>query len=85
MSTHNGHDHEQEIVFFIDKEQFKTEQPALTVRELLEGFAHENPDETTLVLQKGNELTKFTDLNQSIPLHNGMKFVVFHNGPTPVS
>ena len=55
-----------------------------SVRELLE-LAGENPAETTLVLRHGNELTKLTDLNQEIDVKNGTHFVVFHNGPTPVS
>ncbi len=78
-------DQEKHIVFFIDKEQFKTDRTELTVREILADFAKEDPNETTLVLRKGNELEKLTDLNESVNLGNGMKFLVYHNGPTPVS
>lgn len=73
------------VVFFIDKEQFKTERTELTVRELLQDFAKEDPGETTLAQQKGNEINKLTDLDTIIPLENGMKFIVYHNGPTTVS
>ncbi len=74
-----------EINFFIDKQQFKVTVTELTVKQLLEEYAKENSSETTLVLKSGNDLTKLTDLNQSIELKNGMKFFVYHNEPTPVS
>lgn len=72
------------IVFFIDKQQFKTEIEKQSARVLLSEFAEEEPDETTLVLKKGNNLTKLDD-DEIICLKNGMHFVVFHDGPTPVS
>lgn len=76
---------EKTIVFFIDKEQFKTDDEHLTVRKLLTEYAKEDPEQTTLVLREGNNLTKLTNLDQIIHLKNGMKFLVYHNGPTPVS
>jgi hypothetical protein len=74
----------EEVVFFIDQQKFKAEDRPYSVRELLV-LAGENPDETTLVLRHGNELTKLTDLDQRIEIKNGTHFLVFHNGPTPVS
>lgn len=75
---------EHDIVIHIDQEQFKVTRPEMTVRELLE-LAGENPAETTLVFRHGNDQTKYTDLDKVLQLKNGMHFVVFHNGPTPVS
>lgn len=75
---------EHEIVFFVDKQQFKTEQSQLTVRTILQ-MAKEDPAQTTLVLKHGNDQTKYTNLDEIISLQNGMKFVVFHNTPTTVS
>jgi hypothetical protein len=75
----------KEIVFFIDKQQFKTEQTELTVRVLLADYAKDDPSQTTLVLKQGNDLTKYTNLDEVIHLENGMKFLVYHNTPTPVS
>ena len=73
------------VVFFIDKEKFTVaEGEQYTVRDILV-LAGEDPEETTLVLREGNELTKFLDLDQVIEIKNGTHFVVFHNGPTPVS
>ena len=73
-----------EVVFFIDQQRFKVEDREYTVRELL-GLAGENPQETTLVQREGNDLTKLTDLEQRLRIKEGTHFVVFHNGPTPVS
>jgi Fe2+ or Zn2+ uptake regulation protein len=66
-------------------EQFKTERTELTVQEILQDFAKENPNETTLVHKNGNNLEKLTELNMVIKLENGMKFIVYHNTPTTVS
>lgn len=81
MSKENGKD----FVFFIDKEKFKTEQTSLSVRSLLADFAKEDPNQTTLVLKQGNDLKKYADLEEIVALKNGMKFLVYHNSPTPVS
>lgn len=81
----NEKDTDTKIVFFIDKQQFKTDRAEISAGNLLSEFAQEDPTETTLVLKHGNELTKFEDDNQLITLHNGMHFVVFFDGPTTVS
>jgi len=74
----------KEIVIFIDKQQFKLETEEVTVARLFE-LAEEDPKETTMALKHGNDLKKYTDLNEVVHLENGMKFVVIHNEPTPVS
>jgi hypothetical protein len=74
----------RQVVIFIDKQQFKLEDRVYTARELLE-LAGEEPTETTRVFTHGNALTKYEDPDQTVNLKNGMHFVVFHNGPTPVS
>ena len=73
----------EKIVFFIDKEEFTTYNDKQTAAQLLK-LAKEDPAETTLVLKHGNDLTKFKD-DDEVTLKNGMRFVVFHDGPTPVS
>jgi hypothetical protein len=57
----------------------------LTVRDILQDFAKEDPNEATLALWKGNDRQPYTDLNFVITLVNGMKFLVRHEGPTTVS
>lgn len=81
VKTEKGHN----IVFFIDKQQFKTDQSDLTVRTLLSDFAKEDPLQTTLVLRHGNDLKKLTNLDEVVHMENGMKFLVYHNTPTTVS
>src|SRR5207237_3123069 len=72
------------VVIFIDQQKFKVQERDYTARELLV-LAGENPAETTLVLKHGNELKKFENPDEGVDIKNGMHFVVFHNGPTPVS
>jgi len=74
-----------QIVFFIEKEKLTVDVQQLTVRQLIEDYAKEDPTITTLALKEGNQPKKYTDLNESITLKNGMHFVIFHNDPTPVS
>jgi hypothetical protein len=86
MANSNNHDHgNKKLVFFIDKEKFESEVENISVRVLLQDFVKEDPEQTTLVLKKGNDLTKLTNLDEIIHLENGMKFLVYHNTPTPVS
>lgn len=73
-----------QVVFFIDQQKFTVEDREYTVRELL-GMAGENPAETTLARRHGNDLERFTDLDQKLTIKDGTHFVVLHNGPTPVS
>lgn len=73
------------INFFIDKEKFETDQAQLSVRTLLVDFAKEDPTQTTLALKHGNDIQKFTNLDQLMAMENGMHFIVYHNTPTPVS
>lgn len=71
-------------VIFIDQQKFELEDEKSTPRELLT-LAGEDPNETTLVRKHGHEIEKLTDLDEPIELKNGNHFVVFHDGPTPVS
>ena len=74
----------KKIVFFVDQEKFEVDVGTLTVRQILE-LAKEDPTKTTLVEKDGHEIIKHPNLDEVITLKNGMKFVVFHNDPTPVS
>lgn len=74
-----------QVVFFIDKEKFTVDVHQLTVRQLIVDYAKEDPTKVTLGLKEGNTTVKYTNLDQEIPLKDGMHFVLFHNEPTPVS
>lgn len=73
-----------EITIWIDKQKFELKSPEITVLELLK-LAGDDPNQTTLELKEGNKLDKLTDLNKVLCLKNGMRFVVIHKEPTPVS
>lgn len=75
----------KKVTFFIDKEKFEVPTTELTVRALLVDFAKQNPEQTTLMLKKGNENQKYTILDEVVMLENGMHFAVLHNTPTTVS
>jgi hypothetical protein len=75
----------KEVVFFIDKQEFKTDEHNLAVKTLLVDFAKEDPTQTTLARREGNELIKYKNLEEIIHIKNGMQFIVLHNSPTPVS
>jgi hypothetical protein len=85
MSKSENGSKKHEVVFFIDKQQFKSDKADLTVRTLLVDFAKEDPTQTVLALKHGNELKKYSDLDEVIRVENGMKFVVLHQTPTTVS
>jgi hypothetical protein len=82
--TENG-SKKHEVVFFIDKQQFKSENADLTVRTLLVDFAKEDPTQTILAMKHGNELKKYVNLDEVVHIENGMQFVVLHQTPTTVS
>jgi hypothetical protein len=72
-------------VFFIDQQKFEAAEPYLTVRNLLVDYAKEDPTQTVLRLKDGKDLKRLENLDEVIELKPGMHFIVFHEGPTPVS
>jgi cytoplasmic iron level regulating protein YaaA (DUF328/UPF0246 family) len=75
----------KEAHFFIDKKKFETERNPLSVREILVDFAKEDPILSTLAQRRGNQIHKFTNLDEEIFIENGERFTVLHNEPTTVS
>ena len=73
----------EKIEIYIDQQKFTISNEKQTAADLLK-LAKEDPAETTLVLKLGKDLVKFKD-DEVIILKDGMQFVVFHDGPTPVS
>jgi len=76
---------EKEVVFFIEKQECKTDTHRISVKDLLVDFAKEDPTQTTLARKEGTEIIKYTDLGKILHVWCGMKFFILHNGPTPVS
>ncbi len=78
-------DKDKKKTYHIEKQKFETTEEELSVRFLLVDQAKEDPATSTLALKKGNDTHKYKNLDELIPIENGMKFVVFHNEPTTVS
>lgn len=79
-----GKEHKK-IVFFIEQKKYETTESELTVRQLLVDFAQVDPDRYTLALKKQGGFEEFTNLDESIPMKEGMHFALFDKKPTPVS
>lgn len=77
--------HSKEIHFFIDKKKCETKRNPLSVREILVEFAKEDVAVSTLAQRRGNQIHKFTNLDEEILIKNGEHFTVLHNEPTTVS
>ena len=76
--------HPRTVVIYIDKQKFELATHELTVAQLLK-LAGDDPSETTLVVKHDNRTEEFKDLNQVVRMHDGERFVVYHNKPTSVS
>jgi hypothetical protein len=85
MSHPDPETHHHPITFFVDKEKFESPTPTLTVRQILVDYAKEDPTKTTLAEKHDSQIIKHPNLDEVITLKDGMKFVVLHNTPTPVS
>lgn len=85
MEPEQQHHNTHGIVFFVDQERFQSPTPTLTVRQILVEYGKEDPATTTLAEKREGEIIKYPNLDEIITLKNGMKFVVLHNTPTPVS
>jgi hypothetical protein len=73
------------IKFKIDAEKFETTEQSLSVRSLIEDYAKVDAASNTLALLNGNVQHRYENLDEVVPLKNGMKFVVLSDKPTPVS
>lgn len=79
-----NHDKTEKLVFFINQKKYEVEAEAMTPRQIL-GLAKENVDQVVLALKEKGQLSKYRNLDESIPLSNGMHFVTMDTTPTPVS
>ena len=75
----------KKYVFFIDKKKFESEELKFSVKQILVDYAKVDPDENVLVLVHGNQNQEYKNLDEIIQLHEGMKFTIFSQKPTPVS
>jgi hypothetical protein len=73
------------VTFKVDDEELETTKKKLTVREILV-LAEEDPETHFLQLVKhGKPGTEYKNLDEELPLHDGIEFVTVFTGPTHVS
>ena len=75
----------KKIVFFIDQKKYETNDPTLTVKQLLVDFAKVDPERYTLALKKEGGYHEYENLEEVIDMKEGMHFSLFDKKPTPVS
>ncbi|MEP7119425.1 MAG: hypothetical protein ABJE95_00725 [Byssovorax sp.] len=78
-------DHQHEIVFHIDQEEFHATTDRFTVRTLLADYAKEDPNTSILAERQGNATVRHENLDELLVVKSGTHFIVLHNKPTPVS
>lgn len=75
----------KKIVFFIEQKREETDKSDLTVREILVNFAKVDPNRYTLALKEQGGFKEYDNLDEVIPMKEGMHFSLFDKKPTPVS
>lgn len=85
LSSNKSDGAKKKYVFFVGKEKYETDQSSLTVRIILTDYAKVDINHNTLALKEQGELKEYKDLDEVIPMKEGMHFTIFNNDPTPVS
>jgi hypothetical protein len=70
--------------FYVDNEPLTTDQKELTVREILTK-AGDDPNTHYVMELRGDQQIPHKDLDESIKIHEGMRFAAIFTGNTPVS
>ncbi|MES2154421.1 MAG: hypothetical protein V4510_04725 [bacterium] len=70
--------------FYVDNEPIETDQKELTVRTILE-LAGDDPNNHYLMELRGDQQIPHKDLNESIKIHEHLRFAAIFTGNTPVS
>ncbi|WP_410597871.1 hypothetical protein [Amycolatopsis sp. lyj-23] len=69
--------------YFVNGEQFVTDEPKLTVRAILENAGFTPAEEYRLTRDNGHHV--FDDYETEVPIHDGERFTATFLGPTPTS
>lgn len=75
---------EHTTTFYVDNEALETTSKELTVRQIL-GQAGDDPQTHYIVEVKGDQQVPHKSLDESIKIHEGIRFAAIFTGPTPVS
>lgn len=71
--------------FFVEKKKFETDQPRLTVRQILVEYAQVDPTAKTLAQKQEGGFRELKNLDEVIELHSAQHFALFDDTSTPVS
>ena len=74
----------EKLNIFINQKKFEIKDGEMTPLQLLK-LAGESPEEVVLALKEKGHLTRYENLDEKIPLRNGMHLVTMDTTPTPVS
>lgn len=74
----------QKLNLFVNQTKLEVTAMSMTPREIL-ALAQEDAAQVTLSLKEQGKLQAYTNLDEPIPLKNGMHFIATYIGPTPVS
>lgn len=72
------------VNIFINQKKHEVTAATMTPRQLLE-LAGEQPEQTKLSLKDQGQLHAYDNLDENVPLRNGMHFIATYIGSTPVS
>lgn len=72
------------IEFFVDEEKVSTDDPTITVRQIL-SLAGLDPATHYLIEIRGSNQIPHKDLDEELRVHEKQKFLSVFSGPTPVS
>lgn len=78
------HDEHHDIEYFVDNEVQRTDNPDLTVAQILQK-AGLDPATHYLIELRGHDQVPLRDINQVIHIQEKEKFISVFSGPTPVS
>lgn len=89
MSSNANPDHEKkpgdhETTYFVDNEPQSTTEKELTVKTILENAGYD-PAKHYVIELRGDQQIQHKDVNESIKIHEKMKFAAIFTGETPVS
>ena len=73
-----------ETTFFVDNEPLTTTEKELTVRQILQ-LAGDDPATHYILELRGDQQIPHRDLDESIKIHEKMRFAAIFTGATPVS
>lgn len=71
------------VRYFVNAEPQESAEHKRSVRQILEDAGFKPAEDYVLIRDEGDH--KYTDLDESVPLHQDERFTAVYSGPTPTS